>query len=99
MARTSRPEAMTVQRRDAADEASGNHPPEGTRLHCRQTARELRVSLRQWARIERYSDPRRKPFGDALVPMSNRVEHEFDSGGDAQLAENAEKIFLDGVFA
>ena len=55
------------------------------------------MSLQQWSRIERYSDTRRKPFGDALVPISNRVEHEFDSGGDAQPVENAEKIFLDGV--
>ncbi len=31
IARTRRPEAMTVQRRDGNDEASGNNPPDGGR--------------------------------------------------------------------
>src|SRR6267378_6320186 len=39
----SKPETMTVQRRDARDEVSGNEPPGRGRPHCRQTGAHLRM--------------------------------------------------------
>ena len=40
-----------------------------------------------------------QPFGLAGISVIDGVEDEFDAGGDAELFEDAEEIFLDGVLA
>ena len=40
-----------------------------------------------------------QPFGLEGVAVVDGVEDEFDSGRDAQLVEDAEEIFFDGVLA
>lgn len=40
-----------------------------------------------------------EPFGAARISIIDGVKNEFDAGGDPQLVEDAEYIFLDGVFA